>query len=97
MSELNDAFQPRLAVALASNSGRGGPGVMVQSQLDEVTGLSSVGVLDPKQRAAAGRDLRPVLKLVNAKGKKATFAITAIPAVYSLPAGQGPGLIAPPS
>jgi DNA-directed RNA polymerase subunit beta' len=54
-------------------------------------------VLDPKQRAAAGRDLRPVLKLVNAKGKKATFAITAIPAVYSLPAGQGPSLIAPPN
>jgi len=62
-------------------------GVTVQSQLDEVTGLSSVEVLDPKQRAAAGRDLRPVLKLVNAKGKEATFANTDIPAVYTLPAG----------
>ncbi|MDP9199836.1 MAG: DNA-directed RNA polymerase subunit beta', partial [Pseudomonadota bacterium] len=62
-------------------------GVTVQSQVDEVTGLSSVEVLDPKQRAAAGRDLRPVLKLVNAKGKEATFANTDIPAVYTLPAG----------
>jgi DNA-directed RNA polymerase subunit beta' len=44
-------------------------------------------VLDPKQRAAAGRDLRPVLKLVNAKGKEVTFANTDIPAVYTLPAG----------
>jgi len=61
--------------------------VTVQSQLEEVTGLSSVGVLDPKQRAAAGRDLRPVWKPVNAKGKKATFVITDIPAVYSPPAG----------
>jgi DNA-directed RNA polymerase subunit beta' len=62
-------------------------GVTVQSQVDEVTGLSSVEVLDPKQRAAAGRDLRPVLKLVNAKGKEVTFANTDIPAVYTLPAG----------
>ena len=62
-------------------------GVTVQSQVDEVTGLSSVEVLDPKQRAAAGRDLRPVLKLVNAKGKEITFANTDIPAVYTLPAG----------
>ena len=44
-------------------------------------------MLDPKQRAAAGRDLRPVLKLVNAKGKEVTFANTDIPAVYTLPAG----------
>jgi DNA-directed RNA polymerase subunit beta' len=62
-------------------------GVTVQSQVDEVTGLSSVEVLDPKQRAAAGRDLRPVLKLVNAKGKEVTFANTDIPAVYTLPPG----------
>jgi DNA-directed RNA polymerase subunit beta' len=62
-------------------------GVTVQSQVDEVTGLTSVEVLDPKQRAAAGRDLRPVLKLVNAKGKEITFANTDIPAVYTLPAG----------
>jgi DNA-directed RNA polymerase subunit beta' len=62
-------------------------GVTVQSQVDEITGLSSVEVLDPKQRAAAGRDLRPVLKLVNGKGKEVTFANTDIPAGYTLPAG----------
>ena len=52
-----------------------------------MTGLSSTVVLDPKQRGSSGRDLRPVVKLVNAKGKEITFANTDIPAIYALPAG----------
>src|SRR5690606_35755682 len=62
-------------------------GLTVQSQVDEVTGLSSTVVMDPKQRSAGGKDLRPVVKLVNAKGKEVTFANTDIPAVYALPPG----------
>ena len=62
-------------------------GVTVQSQVDEVTGLSSIVVMDPKQRSTGGKDLRPVVRLVNAKGKEVTFANTDIPAVYALPAG----------
>jgi DNA-directed RNA polymerase subunit beta' len=62
-------------------------GVTVQAQVDEVTGLSSIVVLDPKQRGSGGKDLRPTIKLVNAKGKEVTFANTDIPAVYTLPAG----------
>jgi DNA-directed RNA polymerase subunit beta' len=63
-------------------------GVTVQSQVDEVTGLSSIVVMDPKQRSSSGgKDLRPVVRLVNAKGKEVTFANTDIPAVYALPAG----------
>jgi DNA-directed RNA polymerase subunit beta' len=62
-------------------------GVTVQSQVDEVTGLSSTVVMDPKQRSSSGKDLRPVVKLVNAKGKEVTFANTDIPAIYALPAG----------
>jgi len=62
-------------------------GMTVTTQLDEITGLSSTVVLDPKQRSSGGRDLRPVVKLVNAKGKEITFAHTDIPAVYALPAG----------
>ena len=62
-------------------------GITVQSQVDEITGLSSTVVLDPKQRGAGGKDLRPVLKLVNSKGKEVNFANTDIPAVYALPAG----------
>ncbi len=43
--------------------------------------------MDPKQRSSGGKDLRPVVRLVNAKGKEVTFANTDIPAVYALPAG----------
>jgi len=60
-------------------------GVTVTTQVDEITGLSSTVVLDTKQRG--GKDLRPTIKLVNAKGKEVTFANTDIPAVYTLPPG----------
>jgi DNA-directed RNA polymerase subunit beta' len=60
-------------------------GLTVTSQVDEVTGLSSIVVLDSKQRG--GKELKPTIKLVNAKGKEATFANTEIPAVYALPTG----------
>ena len=62
-------------------------GITVSSQVDEITGLSSTVVMDPKQRGAGGKDLRPVIKLVNAKGKEVCFASTDIPAVYALPSG----------
>jgi DNA-directed RNA polymerase subunit beta' len=62
-------------------------GITVTTQVDEVTGLSSTVVLDPKQRGSGGKDLRPVVRLINAKGKEVTFANTDIPAVYALPAG----------
>ncbi|HUD96535.1 MAG TPA: DNA-directed RNA polymerase subunit beta', partial [Woeseiaceae bacterium] len=62
-------------------------GVTVTEQIDEFTGLTSVVVLDPKQRGATGRDLRPMLKLVDENGKEVCFANTDIPAVYALPSG----------
>jgi DNA-directed RNA polymerase subunit beta' len=60
-------------------------GLTVTSQVDEVTGLSSIVVLDSKQRG--GKELKPTIKLVNAKGKEVTFGNTEIPAVYTLPPG----------
>jgi len=62
-------------------------GITVSTQVDEITGLTSTVVMDPKQRGAGGKDLRPVIKLVNAKGKEVCFANTDIPAVYALPPG----------
>jgi DNA-directed RNA polymerase subunit beta' len=62
-------------------------GITVTSQVDDVTGLTSTVVLDPKQRGSGGKDLRPVVRLTNSKGKEVTFANTDIPAVYALPAG----------
>jgi DNA-directed RNA polymerase subunit beta' len=62
-------------------------GITVTTQVDDITGLTSTVVLDPKQRGSGGKDLRPVVRLTNAKGKEVTFANTDIPAVYALPAG----------
>ena len=39
-------------------------GVTVQSQVDEVTGLTQTVVMDPKQRSAAAKDLRPMVRVV---------------------------------
>ncbi len=63
-------------------------GVTVEEKVDEVTGLSSVVVIDAKQRGGSGgKDLRPTAKLVDARGKEICFANTDIPASYALPAG----------
>jgi DNA-directed RNA polymerase subunit beta' len=62
-------------------------GVTVTEQVDEMTGLSSYLIMDPKQRGISGRDLRPTAKLVDSKGGEICFANTDIPAVYALPAG----------
>ena len=62
-------------------------GVTVTEQVDEFTGLTSIVILDPKQRGGSGKDLRPVAKLVDDKGEDVCFANTDIPAVYALPSG----------
>jgi DNA-directed RNA polymerase subunit beta' len=62
-------------------------GVTVQKHTDEVTGLSSVVVLDPKQRPSSGKDLRPMVKLVDDKGNDMNIAGTTLPANYFLPGG----------
>ena len=40
-------------------------GITVQHQIDEQTGLSSIVVMDPKQRSAQAKDLRPMVRLVD--------------------------------
>ncbi len=62
-------------------------GVTVQSQVDDVTGLTSLEVIDPKQRPSAGKDMRPMLKLVDEEGNDLNIAGTDIPAHYYLTAG----------
>jgi DNA-directed RNA polymerase subunit beta' len=59
-------------------------GVTVTTQVDEITGLSSVVVLDAAQRST---DYRPTAKLVDNNGKAITFPNTDIPAAYALPSG----------
>lgn len=62
-------------------------GVTVRQQLDEVTGLSSMVVIDPKQRAGAGKELRPMVKLITDDGLDVFIPDTDVPAQYFLPAG----------
>jgi DNA-directed RNA polymerase subunit beta' len=62
-------------------------GITVREQEDDVTGLASIEVMDPKQRSSAGKDLRPIVKLLDGKGKEICFPNTEIPAVYGLPTG----------
>ncbi len=60
-------------------------GVTMVRQTDELTGLSSIVITDAAQRNATGKEMRPALKLVNAKGKEVMIAGTEIPALYYLP------------
>jgi DNA-directed RNA polymerase subunit beta' len=62
-------------------------GVTVQSQTDELTGLESVVVTDPKRRGTAAKDLRPTVRLLDAQGNDLSLPGTDIPAQYFLPAG----------
>ena len=62
-------------------------GVSINHQVDEITGLSSIVITDPKQRGAAGKDLRPMVKLIDADGNDLCLAGTEVPAHYNLPAG----------
>jgi DNA-directed RNA polymerase subunit beta' len=61
-------------------------GISVSRQTDELTGLSHIQVLDAKDRPAAGKDLRPVIRLLDASGKPVTVGSTEAPAQYFLPA-----------
>ncbi|MFN3920501.1 MAG: DNA-directed RNA polymerase subunit beta', partial [Methylohalobius sp.] len=62
-------------------------GLTVREQSDEVTGLSSMVIIDPKLRPASGRDLRPMIKLVDESGNDVYIPGTEIPAQYFLPGG----------
>jgi DNA-directed RNA polymerase subunit beta' len=54
-------------------------------QTDELTGLTSIVVTDPKQRGPGGRELKPMIKLVDEKDNDVNIAGTNLPAQYFLP------------
>ncbi|MCG5517134.1 MULTISPECIES: DNA-directed RNA polymerase subunit beta' [unclassified Ectothiorhodospira] len=63
-------------------------GVTVNKQVDEVTGLTSTVIIDPKSRGSMGKDLRPTVKLIGPDGRDLCLAGTEIPAQYVLPANS---------
>ncbi len=60
-------------------------GVSVAKEVDEITGVSTLAVLEIKARTGAGKDLRPTVKLVDENGKELMFPGTEMPAAYQLP------------
>jgi DNA-directed RNA polymerase subunit beta' len=60
-------------------------GITMSRQTDEVTGLSSIVVTDTKQLGISGKDLRPMIKLVDANGEDLCLHGTSFPAHYFLP------------
>ena len=62
-------------------------GVTVQSQVDELTGLTRIVVMDPKERSAAAKDLRPMVRLVDEHEEELRLPGTDAPAHYLLSSG----------
>jgi DNA-directed RNA polymerase subunit beta' len=60
-------------------------GVTMVRQVDEMTGLSSTVVTDARQRSA-GKDYRPMLKIVDEEGEQLLIPGTNLPAQYYLSA-----------
>ena len=61
--------------------------VTVQEKTDEVTGLTTIEVMDDSVRSSQGKDLRPTIQLVDENGETLCYAGTSIPANYMLPGG----------
>ena len=45
-------------------------GLSVRQQTDDMTGLTSISVIDINDRNAAGKELRPMISLTDKKGKE---------------------------
>jgi DNA-directed RNA polymerase subunit beta' len=67
-------------------------GVTINEHVDDITGLTSLIITDPKQRGSAGKDLRPMVSLQDTKGKELYLVGTEIPAQYFLQSGSIVGI-----
>nr|WP_180167804.1 DNA-directed RNA polymerase subunit beta' [Stenotrophomonas sp. SbOxS2]NYU01051.1 DNA-directed RNA polymerase subunit beta' [Stenotrophomonas sp. SbOxS2] len=60
-------------------------GITVIEKTDELTGLASREITDPKRRGAQAKDLRPIVRIVDGKGNDLSIPGTDLPAQYLLP------------
>ncbi|MEZ7818560.1 MAG: DNA-directed RNA polymerase subunit beta' [Pseudomonadales bacterium] len=60
-------------------------GLSMNRQTDELTGLTNITVLDPKDRPSAAKDLRPAVRLTDAKGGAVMLPGSEVPANYFMP------------
>jgi DNA-directed RNA polymerase subunit beta' len=63
-------------------------GITVREQTDEITGLTSISIIDPNERSSSAKELRPAVTVVDKKGKEICLPGTTHPAHYFLPAGS---------
>jgi DNA-directed RNA polymerase subunit beta' len=62
-------------------------GVTVTEQIDELTGISSIIIMDSKKQFGTSKVLRPRAKLEKANGKPVLFSGTKTPIAYAFPSG----------
>ncbi|QDA56700.1 DNA-directed RNA polymerase subunit beta' [Thermomonas aquatica] len=60
-------------------------GVTVIEKTDDLTGLASREITDPKRRGTQAKDLRPLVRIVDKAGKDLSIPGTDLPAQYMLP------------
>ena len=59
-------------------------GITIREVTDELTGLSSVEILDASERTSAGKDMNPMVVITDAKGKEVMLPGGKRPAEYKL-------------
>ncbi len=59
--------------------------ITVKRQTDEITGLSSIEVMELNDRPAAGKDIRPMIELLDENGNELMLPGSNTPAQYLLP------------
>ena len=62
-------------------------GVTVARQIDEVTGLSTLVVIDPKRSTAQSKGVRPMVRLIDEAGQEVTLAGTVTPVSITFQTG----------
>ena len=67
-------------------------GSTINTQIDEITGLSSTVITDPASRGAGAKDLNPMIRLLDDNGDSLFFENTEIPVQYPLAGGAVVGL-----
>ena len=67
-------------------------GVSINRKTDELTGLTNIEIIDPKDRPAAGKDLRPAIRLIDDKGELVVLQALPASAILSIEDGQQIGV-----
>jgi len=60
-------------------------GITVNRQTDDITGLTTIEIIDAKDRPLAGKDIRPLIKLIDEKGEDILHATGDSAIQYLLP------------